>query len=114
MRASTIKNGLTNTPAAEIENAFIELGFEDVLVEDYTTSSVETTRRPDLVNDIREWTKAGAKAGLYYALLKGDTMQSEEEARAVSDELLRKYVDDIDSNGIVPTLPLMMVLGRKA
>ena len=59
----------------------------------------------------REWTKAGAKAALYHSLLKGEG-KGEKEAREMADRLLGEYEKDIDG-GVTPTLPFVMVLGRK-
>ncbi|EED13940.1 hypothetical protein TSTA_101760 [Talaromyces stipitatus ATCC 10500] len=90
-----------------IEQAFKELGLVDVIVEDYNSIN-----RLDLINHVREWTKAGAKAALYYALLRGHTVKNEEEAWSASAGLWEAYAAGIDG-GIVPSLPLKMILGRK-
>lgn len=107
MRNAAQLNGLTNTPCAEILRNLTALGFADVRVEDYDSAS-----REDLAAEAREWTKAGAKAGLYYALLRDGSGRTQEETRTLADELLEKYVGEIDS-GVLPTLPLEMVVGRK-
>ncbi|EAW24575.1 uncharacterized protein NFIA_041530 [Aspergillus fischeri NRRL 181] len=109
MRASSIASELTNAPSIKIEQAFKELGLVDVIVEDYNSIN-----RLDLVNHVREWTKAGAKAALYYALLRGQTVKNEEEARSASARLWEAYAAQIDGGGgVVPSIPLKMILGRK-
>ncbi|KAF3480352.1 uncharacterized protein GIQ15_05699 [Arthroderma uncinatum] len=108
MRDLSMASGLTNTPSIEIERAFKELGLVDVIVEDYNSN-----RRPDLTSGVAEWTKAGAKAALFYAILRGQTVRNEEEARSESAELWEAYAAEIDG-GVVPSLPLKMILGKKA
>jgi len=107
IRKSAQANGLTNTPCADISQYLNTLGPEDVRIVDYDSSS-----REDLAPEAREWTKAGAKAALYYALLRDGAERSPEETRALADDLLAKYVYRIDE-GVVPTMPLARVVGRK-
>jgi hypothetical protein len=107
MRNAAQYIGLTNTACADVRQHLTALGFEDVRVVDYDSGS-----REDLAPEAREWTKAGGKAGLYYALLKDGSGRTQEETRKLANELLQKYVRRID-DGVVPTLPLGMVVGRK-
>lgn len=110
MRASSAASGLTNAPAVEIEHAFTTLGLADVVVEDYSSSH---NSRLELMGAVREWSKAGARAGLPYAVLRGQTAKNKDEAGRMAAGLLEAYNADIDG-GIVPSLPLRMILGRKA
>lgn len=107
MRTAAQAYGLSNTPCADISGYLEELGFTKVEVVDYDSSS-----REDLVLDAREWTKDGARAGLYYALLRDASGRSLEETKMLADELLAQYVEKIDKD-VVPTMPLARVIGQK-
>ena len=108
LRVSTIANGLTNTPSVEIVAALNALSFEDVKVHDYNSVGQE-----EFTLQAREWTKRGAQAGLYYALLRVEAGKKEEEVKNMAEKLLVRFNTDIDG-GITPTLPLVMVIGRKS
>jgi len=109
LRASTIANGLTNTPSVEIVAALNALSFEDVKVHDYNSVGQE-----EFTIQAQEWTKGGAQAGLYYALLRVEAgKKKEEEVKDMAEKLLVQFKADIDG-GITPTLPLVMVIGRKS
>jgi hypothetical protein len=98
---------LSNTPCADIYQILGKLGCEHVRFVDY-----DSRGREDLVADAREWTKAGGRAGLFPALLTDGTGRSEEEARAVADELYKTWAATIDQ-GVEPTMPFGRVVGRK-
>jgi hypothetical protein len=107
MRASPIASGLTNSLSTEIEQAFKKLGLVDIIVEDYNS-----VNRLDLINHVREWTKAGAKAALYHSSLRCQIVKDKEEARSASAGLWKAYAAEIDG-GVVPCFLLTMMLGRK-
>jgi SAM-dependent methyltransferase len=98
---------LSNTPCADLHKILSELDCEDVRFIDY-----DSRGRADLVEDAREWTKAGGKAGLFPALLRDGTGKSVEEARAAADELYKTWAATIDA-GVEPTMPFGRVVGRK-
>ncbi|EFZ04275.2 LaeA-like methyltransferase [Metarhizium robertsii ARSEF 23] len=103
MRANSVAKGLATTPSVDIRAALEALSFTDLTVEDYSSAG-----RDEFTVPAREWTKAGARAGLRVALARSGQDGGQETA----DTLLDDYVRDIDA-GVVPTLPLAMVVGRK-
>jgi hypothetical protein len=107
MRKAAQSSGLTNTPCADIKGHLEDMGFEKVTIVDFDSSF-----REDLDNEAREWTKGGARAGLYYALLRDGSERSPEETRILADRLLDEYTKKIDED-VVPTMPLARVFGQK-
>jgi hypothetical protein len=107
IRNSARGSKLTNTPCADICQHLVELGCEDVRVINYDSRGQE-----ELAGEAREWVKGGARAALFPALLRDGEGRSVEETRAVADELYGRWAATIDE-GVVPTLPLARVVGRK-
>lgn len=112
MRANTIAKGLATTPSEDITTALRELAFDGVVVHDYGSQGRDT-----FAAAAKEWTKAGARAVLPRAL---ERLQEQEQGpggdkaktKAKADELLADYARDIDG-GVIPTIPLIMVVGQK-